>query len=184
MDTLIQIGIALAVVAAVVGFSWWIAGMQVNREFGRRERAEKAAAKIRNLIFATRTSFRDSEKRMPLSLDTLLDDSWQTYARLSDRSWWVRNEAGVTTIVTEADKVIAAINAAIEHVPTIEELDADAAALGEQLEQAQRDHAEAVAQADRDLKAAIADADGALTSARARVAKELDQIKAEKASRQ
>src|SRR6516162_9687561 len=100
MEPWIQIGFAVLVIGAIFGLSWVIATVQTNREFGRRDRAEKAAGKIRDLSFATRIAFRDQQKRMPLALDKVLQDSWETYRRLSERSWWVRNEAGVTAIAT------------------------------------------------------------------------------------
>ena len=170
MESELQIGIAMIAAAVLFSLYFGITTWQTNRETERMHRAEKAAEGLRDAILATRTAYRT--KRMPLALNELLEDSWATYRTLSEHAYWVCEETAVTTITTAADAAVAAIKAAVEHVPTIEELDADAATLNEQLEKAQRDHAVAIAAADQ-----------ALAEAHERISKELKQIEAEKASR-
>lgn len=153
MSTVYQIIIAVAAIAAIGGLSWWLACIQTNREFGRRDRADKAAREVSKKVWDVRRAY--SGKHVPGTLATALTEAWETYRSLSEGSFYIRNEAGVQRAEARARAALQAITDAVEHKLTVEEVDAEMAAVHEAITEAEQACANGVAEADTDYERAL-----------------------------
>lgn len=155
MDTIYQIGLAIVAIMAIGGLSWWLAGIQTNREWARRERAEADAGEVRNKVIAVRRAYRG--KYVPQALAAALDEGWETYSSLSQSTFYVRNEGGVQRIAERAHLAVQAIDAVLAHKLSAEELDAEIAAVNEQLAQAVQTTEQQIAELDTNYERDVAE---------------------------